>query len=298
MGQEMPAEQVRLELRGGDRLSGHVLAEDDEVITLLTSFGAEVAVPHEEIIAAEWLDQAPSEPAHADPAQASRQGEPEEPIEVTGEMELGAALVASARDRRDYLSRLDLTFRRGGDHLRLRGLVDIQEANDVKLRDRQSAAISFQKELTAPWFTTLSGRWLRDPTTGLSHRTTAFAQVGQTIFDDDLHRLTAKAGPGFAEEHRKDGTDWITPLLAWGLEYEFYFSGFWERFSLSHEQEGSVDPRGSPLRLLLESDTALRYRITDDLYVALSGTVDLDSLSPDTARTLDRRLQLRLGYAW
>jgi len=293
--QEPFLSEVRVELRGGDRLSGTMLEENDEAITLRTHFGAEIEIPQEEILRIAW-DEAddPTAEATAEPVPE----EDEDEIDITGELELGAAIVASATNRRDFLSQLDLTFRRGADHLQLQGVIDIQKAADVTLRDRRGAAIRFQKELTAPWFTNVSARYLRDPTTGLSRRTTASAQFGRAIFDNELHSLTLRAGPGFADEHRTDGTDWRTPLIGWGVSYELNFTGFLDRFSFRHEQEGSVDPRGKPLRLLLDSETALRYRVTDNLFIAVTGTVEVDSLSPDESTTFDRRVGLRLGYGW
>src|SRR5699024_6950374 len=142
--------EVRLELRGGDRLSGTMLRETDDAVTLQTRFGAEVEIPQEEILRIAWEEPgeaAPLEPgAEAGTAVAvtADPADPEDGLEITGELELGAAIVASATDRRDYLSQLDLTFRRGADHLRLQGVIDIQKAADRTLRDRQGAAISFQ----------------------------------------------------------------------------------------------------------------------------------------------------------
>jgi len=293
-GEVSQVPQVRLELRGGDRLTGTIVQETEEAVTLRTAFGAEVEIPYEEILSLSRKD-----PAEEDGLRSRQPDESdEEQLEVEGELELGAAIVASATNRRDYLSRLDLTFRRGRDHLRLQGLIDIQRAADRKLRDRQGAAISFQKELAEPWFTNISARYLRDPTTGLRRRTSGSLQFGRTVFDDDLHSLTLRAGPGYAEEHRTDGDDWGTPLVGWGVDYELNFTGFWERFSFRHEQEGSIDPRGRPLRLLLESETGLRYRMTENLYLALIGSIEVDSLSPDAARLFDRRLQLRMGFGW
>lgn len=292
-GAELQANQVRLELRGGDRLTGAILEETDHAITLLTAFGAQVTIPQEEILKVSWPDP------EDDPRPLSLEvADEKEELEVTGELELGAAIVASTTDRQDYLSRLDMTFRRGPDHLRLQGLIDIQRAANRNLRDRQGVAVSLQKELIRPWFATLTTRYLRDPSMGLRRRASGSLQFGRSIFDDDLQRLTFRAGPGYAEEHRSEGSDWRTPLVGWGVDYELNFTGFWERLSLLHEQEGSIDPRGSPLRLLLESETSLRYRLTDDLYLALIGTIEVDSLSPDEAELFDRRLQLMLGFGW
>src|SRR5699024_2066939 len=144
--------EVRLELRGGDRLSGTIVEETEEYVTLQTQFGAEIDIPQEEILRVAWEEPAEPEEAPAAASDAVDEAEEDE-LEITGELEIGAAIVASATNRRDYLSKLDFTFRRGADHLRLQGLIDIQKAADVTLRNRRGAGISFQKELAAPWFT-------------------------------------------------------------------------------------------------------------------------------------------------
>lgn len=265
------------------------------MIVLRTSFGAVITIPKNEI---ENLSRSPAEAHDGIEMTETDTGGAGEPVAVAGELELGAALVSSTRNRHDYLSRLDLTVSRGPDQLRFQGLVDIQRADDVDLRDRQQAILSLQKEFERPYFMNLSARYLRDPTIGLRRRTSASTQLGRHIVDTDEQRLTFRAGPGFAEERRVNGDEWVTPLVGWGINYELHFTGFLERFSFRHEHEGSVDPRGRPLRLLLESETSLRYRVTDSLYLALTGSLDYDSLSPDAVETLDRRLQLRVGFGW
>jgi len=281
---------VRLELQGGDRLTGAVLEEDAETVTLRTGFGSVVTVPRSAILSLTMAEPAPPE----EPAQ----DDTEPRLSVTGEMEVGAALVSSVQDRRDYLLDLDVTFAYGGDRLRLQGLVDVQRAAGTALRDRQQGIVTLESDLERAYFVSFSGRYLRDPPIGLRRRTSASAQLGRRVIDRDQHRLTLRAGPGFAEERRVDGRRWVTPLAGWGIEYELGLTGLLERFSLRHVQSGSLDPRGRPLRMLLESETGLRYRVTDSLFIGLSGKLDFDSLSPDSTRTLDRRLQLRVGFDW
>lgn len=282
---------VRLELEGGDRLTGAVLEEDSETVTLRTGFGGVITVPRSAILSLTMAEPPPAEEVAPD-----AEGQPG--ISVSGELELGAALVSSIQERRDYLMDFDVTLARGGDRLRLEGLVDVQRAAGEVLRDRQQGTVTLESDLEGAWFASLSGRYLRDPPIGLRRRTSASAQLGRRLVDRDQHRLTVSAGPGFAEERRVDGRSWVTPLAGWTVEYELGLTGLLERFSLRHTQSGSLDPRGRPLRMLLESETGLRYRVTDSLFLGLTGRLDFDSLSPDSTRTLDRRLQLRVGFDW
>ena len=103
---------MRLELRGGDRLSGTIVAETENYVTLQTRFGTEIDIPQEEILRVAWEEPAAPDEAPAVASDAVDEAE-EDDLEITGELEIGAAIVASATNRRDYLSKLDFTFRRG-----------------------------------------------------------------------------------------------------------------------------------------------------------------------------------------
>ena len=123
------AQTVQFQLRNGDRVSGEVLAETADGITLKTPWGGTVGIPTKEIVSGRITDppRAPSIPsAVLNPvASASPPGAtPPKHHKWVGEIQAGVDVLFSEKNRQLYTARVKITHTYG----LLRNLFDYQFA--------------------------------------------------------------------------------------------------------------------------------------------------------------------------
>jgi len=139
------AQPVILHLRGGDRLSGTITAEDTNLVVITTMWGKQMVVPTGEILKREPLLAAPAaKTVETKPSLAGAGGstntlartvtaavgspvspiKPKPPKRWTGEAQVGVDLVFSERNRQLYSGRL----KAGYAHGHLRNLFDYSAA--------------------------------------------------------------------------------------------------------------------------------------------------------------------------
>src|SRR5260221_4898648 len=139
------AQPVILHLRGGDRLSGTITAEDTNLLVITTMWGKQMVVPTGEILKREPLLAAPAaKTVETKPSLAGAGGstntlartvtaavgspvspiKPKPPKRWTGEAQVGVDLVFSERNRQLYSGRL----KAGYAHGHLRNLFDYSAA--------------------------------------------------------------------------------------------------------------------------------------------------------------------------
>ncbi len=111
-----------LHLRNGDRLTGTIATEDTNRVIIVTSWGKEIEIPVSEIVKREEAAApAPPVPAPATnqvaaPAPAPKPSPPQEAVKPkppkywTGDIQLGADLLFSERNRQLYTGRAKVTY--------------------------------------------------------------------------------------------------------------------------------------------------------------------------------------------
>src|SRR5437762_2459043 len=123
------AQTVQFQLRNGDRVSGEVVSETPDGLTLKTPWGGTVGIPTKEIVSGRLIEppRAPSIPsAVVNPvASASPPGAtPPKPHKWVGEIQAGVDVLFSEKNRQLYTSRVKITNTYG----LLRNLFDYQFA--------------------------------------------------------------------------------------------------------------------------------------------------------------------------
>jgi hypothetical protein len=110
------AERVLLHLRNGDRVSGDITAESPSQVTLKTDWGTPLTIPNLQILRREILPPPsagiPAAPTNPPPVLvvAKTNAPPKEPLHWHGEMQVGADLTFSERDRQLYYGRFKVTY--------------------------------------------------------------------------------------------------------------------------------------------------------------------------------------------
>jgi uncharacterized protein DUF481 len=123
------AQTVQFQLRNGDRVSGEIISETADGLTLRTPWGGTIGLPAKEIISGRIIDAPPA--AALPPAQLTPVATPSPPAPVPvkshkwiGEIQVGADVLFSERNRQLYSGRFKITHTYG----LLRNLFDYQFA--------------------------------------------------------------------------------------------------------------------------------------------------------------------------
>ena len=152
------AQTVQFQLRNGDRVSGQILSETADGLTLKTAWGGTIGVPAREIVSGTWLAAATTTngvpPAVLTPV-ANPSGPPPPPTKShkwVGEIQAGLDLLFSERNRQLYTGRAKITHTYGA----LRNLFEYNfsygETEGEMTDNRMFATLKTEDELTRRFY--------------------------------------------------------------------------------------------------------------------------------------------------
>ena len=285
------AQNVQFKLRNGDRVSGEIVSETPEGVTLKTPWGGTIGIPAKEIISGNIVSAPPpSVPpavltpvANPSPAQPART----RTHKWIGEIQAGVDLLFSEKNRQLYSGRVKITH----TYSRMRNLFDYQfaygETDDELTDNRMIGSLKTDQELTRHLYLyNLGGvgydavrkidfQWEAGPglgyhwvkRTNFVFNTEAGLNYQAQYLDDDLKKEVVYL------RLAEDATWKITPKLSLDERFEFFPS-----------TENLAD-----YRMRFESN--LRYAIINNLSFIV--TV-LDTYETQTARGVPQNdLQIR-----
>lgn len=287
------AQSVHFKLRNGDRVSGEVISEAADGLTLKTSWGGTIGIPAREIVSG-YMASSPPQTNGVPPAVLTPVATPSAlaPARARshkwiGEIQAGVDLLFSERHRQLYSGRAKITH----TYSRLRNLFDYQlaygETDDEMTDNRMLASLKTDQELTRrvyvynlggagydavrkidfQWETGpgLGYRWLK--LTNIAFNTEAGFNYQAQYLEDNLRKEL------FYLRFAEDATWRITPKLSIDEKFEYF---------PSTENFGNY-------RIRFESN--LRYAIVNNLSFIV--TV-LDTYETQTARGVPQNdLQIR-----
>lgn len=148
------AQNVQFKLRNGDRVSGEIVSETAEGLTLKTAWGGTIGIPTKEIVSGNIVFAAPQTNG-LPPAVLSPLATPSAPQPARtrahkwiGEIQAGVDLLFSERNRQLYSGRVKITH----TYSRMRNLFDYQfaygETDDEMTDNRMLASLKTDQELT------------------------------------------------------------------------------------------------------------------------------------------------------
>ena len=148
------AQNVQFKLRNGDRVSGEIVSETAEGLTLKTPWGGTIGIPAKEIVAGN-IAFAPPQTNGLPPAVLSPVATPSSPQTVRskshkwiGEIQAGLDLLFSERNRQLYSGRVKITH----TYSRMRNVFDYQfaygETDEEMTDNRMLVSLKTDQELT------------------------------------------------------------------------------------------------------------------------------------------------------
>ena len=276
------AQQVILHLRNGDRLTGYITSENTNRIVLTNAWTREILIPQSAIVRRESVVPATTTSTNAvaapapttntaakapkPPAGATTVVGPKPPMKWTGELQLGADLGFSEKNRQLYTGKTKVTM----SYHRLRNIFDYNFAygeNDSEISaNRMDGSIKTDYDLTKRVYVyNLVGSGY-DQIRKINSRYEIGPGLGYHLIKRTNFMFNTEAGINYQAQYLADDTK--TELFYYRLAEDFTWR-INSRFSLDEKFEffPRVENWGV-YRFRFESN--LKYSILNNLFLSLS----------------------------
>jgi putative salt-induced outer membrane protein YdiY len=323
---ETLADEIRMQ--NGDRLTGRVVRQDGDRLTLQTDYAGTLEIAWTEVREvkldepldmvmtddrllavteivrdADRLRVEPSPPTalpmRVDPKQV--QVIAPEDWEIRRGYRLGGALNASLTSDRgnshtnDVYIDYRLDYRRQRSRLESYGQLEYETSRGQKLTDNWLVFNKYVHDLQAPWFASGWLQFNKDRFADLRLRTLIGPAIGYRFYAREDLTLSAEIGAIHLDEQFYDSADQVHWGPGLSLEYE---QRFWnDRIELYHRQLSFTAVNGTGEDLLL-TWTGLSVPLDGGFVGALEYQIEYDSSPSDQALTTDTKLLVKLGYQW
>ena len=292
---------VILHLRNGDRISGSVVTEDTNQVTLKTSWSSSVVVPMTEIKTRETNvvegARQPAVPGTSAPTpgtagvSAATPLKPVAPKRWTGEAQLGVDLLFSERNRQLYSGRLKTTYA----HSRFRNLLDYQfsygRTEGVLSDNRMYGSMKSDYDLTRKFYVYNLGGAGYDEIRRIDLHYEAGPGVGYHLIKRTNFVLNTEAGINYQLQERADDT-----------RSEIFFYRFAEDITwkinarLSLDEKFEFFPRvqnWGQYRFRFESN--IRYALVNKFAFIVTVLDQYDSAPPEGVPQNDLQVRSSIG---
>lgn len=145
------------------------------------------------------------------------------------------------------------------------------EGETTKQRDRLNVGYNYL--FHDDWFFALNVTAERDPVAQLDRRLSVNPALGYDVWDDANRVLNFQFGAGYADESTA-GQDESSTNIDWRLNFLWEFLRGDMEFFHNHNIYRNLEGRKN---IVLNSQTGIRYDITDDIYLNLQANYDYDS---------------------
>lgn len=148
-----------------------------------------------------------------------------------------------------------------------------EEVEEVTTKDQTRFNASYNYLFGENWFLAANLSWEEDPIALLDSRVSVNPGIGYDIFDNPGLVLNVQLGAGYQTEDIDNTTD-ESMILDWRLRYsQDFFGGDVELFH-NHQIYQTMQGRENTV---LNTQTGLRYDITDDIFLNTQLNYDFDS---------------------
>ena len=315
-----------VKLRNGDRLTGTVVAKQDNTLVLRTPYAGEVRIAWNEVAELVvdkpvqlMLGDQPPLPATLAPAASGqaaivRDGGLPEPVDLaqiayinpqpyqsgTGIAWKGKLNVAATFTRGNATS--DRLYGEGDVEARAKDYRWTTGLKVNRVRDGAGTAVnswlgdgSLDRFLRPRHFIYARSSFEHDPAKDLELRAALGAGYGwQALETPELH-LALRGGVDVVHVDRDAGDDERYPAVGWGLRYEQWFAN--RKLQLFQEQEGFWNFRDVE-DVVLRTKTGVRIPLYTNIDATAQLNVDWNSAAGPDRDRLDSVWLLGVGYRW
>lgn len=288
---------IQIDMANGDRLSGHVVTEDEKYLVISNDYGM-MKLP-KALMTARSDSSIAQELAVIEPAvgQVVERDEDGKIIVLganwSGGINLGGALESGNADKKTVEADGDIEGRWSRHRYGLAADF-LWEQDEGEISEREfTLANRYDYFYSEKWFLNATARFEQNEPEKLQLRQVYGAGLGYQAFDRDDLKLKVSFGPSYLKEEFTDETQDDSSAWNWDLAYE---QDFWDgAFGTFHEHQVLVSSDNKD-DFLLESESGITLPIRGG--IVLSGVVefDWDNEPVDGEREEDTTYSLKVGY--
>ena len=184
-----------------------------------------------------------------------------------------------------------------GDHRHIGGLLFAhEEQNSDTVKDQDRVDYSYNWSFRDPWFVGLNVRGERDPIRDLNHRATLGGGIGYNFWDDASRFFQLQAAAGYlTEEFDSDDIDGLesneSATAGWIVRFRYRLI---KDLTIFHDHTATTNVSGRSNNIF-QSQTGVRYEITDLLYANFQFDFDYESEPSAGNESIDTKTLLGLG---
>jgi len=228
--------------------------------------------------------------------QLSELDEPEDDFDWDSNIDLNSTVNTGNTDNVSVTLQMRTNLKMG-DHRHIGSLSSAHEQQDgdsVKEQDRID--YSYNWSFREPWFVALNAAAERDPIRDLNHRASLGGGVGYNIWDEAsrFFQLQAVAGYMTEEFDTDDGTGTLSnesAIAGWILRFRYRLI---KDLTIFHDHTATTNISGRS-NSIFQSQTGVRYEITDLLYANFQFNFDHESEPSSGNKNTDTTTILGLG---
>ncbi len=302
----LASDAATVQLVGGDRLSGTILARDEASLTLQNEFLGTVKIPMTAV--AGVTEDAPAAPAAAKAAPPPAPAETEKPKSFwarinplsawKSNLSLGLGFLSGVKDSRSSAISFDTERKWNGNELRFELLQQYEMTTtngaDNVSQDNLKALGRYRRDLSERFFLQSESQYSYDNVKTIDLDLRESVGLGWRVIKGE--KLTLSLTPAFTAQYQKVAGDSLDPLysptlfeeLAWELSTS---TGFRQEFSILFPVNGDADPSW-------HNSVALKRRLTDVFSLNLLYIYDYDGTLPSGTEASQQSLNLMLGASF
>ncbi len=310
-------------LKNGDRLSGSIIEQTSDSVSIETSsFGlitlssTKIASVHQgpapRVLARELRTGIPM--SYVAPAQTQEQAQidtaktietsetvkekPKREIGVykwSGRASAGGLIESGNNDSQNFTADLEIKARDKNNRFTVGGEANYGTEDDERTDNDQQIYANYDRFLSEQLFIGARQSLERDEFEELDYRSQTGVFAGYQIYEQDDLNLQIKVGPEYIYEKFDTGETEKDIALGWLLDYDQKFLD--DKLQAFHNHEIAT-PVADANAFLLETETGLRVPITEKLDAAAQVDFDWDNDPVDGVKENDTTYSIKLGYGW
>ncbi len=166
-----------------------------------------------------------------------------------------------------------------------------EELDGETTKQRDRLTVGYNYLFHDDWFFAVNVTAERDPVALLERRLSVNPALGYDVWDDANRVLNFQLGAGYASE-QTDGQDESSTNIDWRLEFLYEFMRGDMEFFHNHNIYRNLEGRKN---IVANTQTGIRYEITDDIYLNVQANYDYDSEPADGAENDDLTFLIGAG---
>ena len=222
--------------------------------------------------------------------------EPEDDFDWDSNIDLNSVVNTGNTDNVSIMLQFKTNLKTG-DHRHIGSFsFSREEQNSVTVKEQDRVDYSYNWSFRDPWFVGLNVSGERDPIRDLNHRATLGGGIGYNFWDDASRFFQLQAVAGYlTEEFDSDNIDGLesneSATAGWIVRFRYRLI---KDLTIFHDHSATTNVSGRSNNIF-QSQTGVRYEITDLLYANFQFDFDYESEPSAGNESTDTTTLLGLG---